>query len=226
MLAQLEETVDRLCADKRCKTMVITGAGRAFMAGADISDLKDGDPQNACHFSRESKRVFRKLEMARPFTIAAINGYALGGGLELAMACDARVAAETARMGITETAIGSFPGSGGTIRLPRLVGMGRAKLMLATAEKITAREALEYGLVEYVTPAEELLSFCGVLAHRIACNSTEAIAMGKRVMMLGAEMDIDRASELECAMIGLNYGTHDQMEGMKAFLEKRIPQFD
>lgn len=226
MLTELDEAIDRLCADARCRTVVITGAGRAFVSGADISVLEGGSPDDARRFSKRSKEIFRKLELARPFTIAAINGYALGGGLELAMACDLRVASETAKMGITEAAIGSFPGSGGTIRLPRLVGLGRAKAMLATAEKITAGDALAWGLVEYVTSPEKLLPFCGELARRIACNSTEAIAMGKRLMTISAETDIERASELECAMIGLNYGSHDQQEGMRAFLEKRPPEFN
>lgn len=226
MLEELEAIFDRLEEDKRCKVVILTGAGRSFVAGADISCMKEATAQEAMRFSKTTSHLFRKIELARPFTIAAVNGYALGGGLELALACDMRVAAETAKLGLPETAIGSFPGSGGTLRLPRLVGLGRAKELVATAEKLTASRALEIGLVEYAVPAEMLLDFCVELAERIAKNSTSAVAQGKRLMTLSAEMETEKACELMTAMIGLNYGTHDQSEGMKAFMEKRKPVFE
>ena len=226
MLSELENIIDRLNEDKDCKVVIITGNGRGFAAGADISCMKEATSQEAMRFSITTRRLFRKIELARPFTIAAVNGYALGGGMELALACDMRVASETAKLGLPETAIGSFPGSGGTQRLPRLVGIGRAKEILATAEKVAAARALEIGMVEYVVPNEELLPFCDQLAQRICKNSTSAIADGKRLMTLSMEMDTEKAAELMTVMIGLNYGTHDQSEGMKAFMEKRAPNFE
>lgn len=225
-LLEIEYLVDQINADKRCKVLIITGAGRSFIAGADISALKDASSSQAMAISTLTKRVYRKIELARPFVIAAVNGYALGGGLELALACDLRVAAEKAKLGLPETAIGSLPGSGGTQRLPRLIGLSRAKELLATAEKISAARALEIGLVDYAVPGDELLDFCEKLAAGICKNSTEAIAAGKKAMTIGMEMDMDKAMEYETALIGLNYGSHDQKEGMCAFTEKRTPNFE
>lgn len=225
MLQELEERLEALEQDPGCRALILTGQGRAFMAGADISCMQEATPQEAMAFSRLSQRVFRQLELARPFTIAAINGYALGGGLELALACDVRIAAQSARLGLPETAIGSFPGSGGTRRLARLCGPGRAKELLATAEKLSAEQARELGIVEHVVPDEELLDRCRELAKRVCCNSGEAIAQGKRLITLEAELPEDEASRLVTACIGQNYGSHDQREGMRAFLEKRSPRF-
>lgn len=226
MLDELEGMIDRLNEDESCKVIIITGEGRSFAAGADISCMKEASPQEAMRFSKTTTRLFRKIELARPFTIAAVNGYALGGGLELALACDVRVAADTAKLGLTETAIGSFPGSGGTMRLPKLVGLGRAKELLATAEKVPAARAMELGMVEHIVPSDKLMEFCRELAKRICKNSRNAIADGKRLMTLSYEMDAEKACELMTFMIGMNYGSKDQREGMRAFLEKREPHFE
>lgn len=225
-LVELERIVDELQENKDCKVIIITGNGRAFVSGADISKLKGASQEHSRVYSRQAKKVYRKLEIGRPFVIAAINGYALGGGCELVLACDVRVAAESAKIGLPETAIGSIPGSGGTQRLPRLIGLGYAKEIMATAEKVPAARAKEIGLVNHVVPDDQLMSFCLELAGRIACNSTSAIAMGKKLMTDGLEMDMDKAMELETLMIGTNYGSHDQREGMAAFMEKRKPVFE
>lgn len=226
MLDELEEIIDTLNADETCKVIIITGVGRGFVAGADISCMKEASPQEAMRFSKTTTRLFRKIELAKPFTIAAVNGYALGGGLELALACDMRVAADTAKLGLPETAIGSFPGSGGTMRLPKLVGLGKAKEILATAEKVPAEKALQMGMIEHVVSGDILLQFCKELAEKICKNSRNAIADGKRLMTLSYEMDAEKACELMTYMIGTNYGSKDQREGMRAFLEKREPHFE
>lgn len=225
MLNELEDIFNRFNKDEECKVIIITGSGRAFAAGADISYMKDATPEEAMHFSNTTTRLFREIELANPTTIAAINGYALGGGLELALACDIRIASDQAKLGLPETAIGSFPGSGGTLRLPRLVGLGRAKEILATAEKISAPRALEINMIEHIVPGEALLDYCRELACRISKNSRNAIANGKRLMTLSYEMDAEKAAELMTYMIGMNYGSRDQREGMRAFLEKREPHF-
>lgn len=225
MLLALERILDDLTHDTSCRVLILTGEGRGFMAGADISCMQEATAQEAMAFSRATHRIFRKLELARPFTIAAVNGYALGGGLELAMACDVRVAAESARMGLPETAIGSFPGSGGTQRLVRLCGLGRAKELLATAEKLSARQAVELGIVEHVVPDSQLMDHCTELARRICRNSGAAIAQGKRLMTLSLDMTEEESAWMVTSQIGQNYGSYDQREGMRAFLEKRAPCF-
>ncbi len=225
-LADLDHIVDELIANKDCKVLILTGAGRAFISGADISTLKEATKEHSRAYSRLAKQVYRKLETGRVFTIAAVNGYALGGGLEMIISCDVRVAAESAKMGIPETSIGSIPGSGGTQRLPRLVGLGYAKEMMATAEKIPGPRAAQIGLVNHCVPDAELMPFCMELANRVAANSTTSIAMGKKLMTEGLEMDIERAFEMETLMVGINYGGHDQREGMRAFMEKRKPEFE
>lgn len=226
MLKRLDGIIRMLDEDKKCKVIIITGNGRAFAAGADISALKEASSESAMYFSKVAKETYRDIELARPFTIAAVNGYALGGGLEMILACDMRIAAYGAKMGIPECAIGSLPGSGGTQRLPRLVGLGRAKEILATADKVEAKKASSIGLVEYAVPPEELMQFSRRLAEKICRNSTNAIYLGKKAMSMGYDMDLEKGLELETLMIGLNYGTYDQREGMRAFAEKREPRFE
>lgn len=225
-LAELEEMVDGLEEDKSCRVLVFTGTGRGFISGADISKLKTASKEHSMAYSKLAKRLYGKFERGRIITIAAINGYALGGGLEFAIACDIRIAAKSAKLGITETSIGSIPGSGGTLRLPRLIGLGHAKEMLATAEKMPAERAGQIGLVNHVTEDEDLLEKTYELAKTIAGNSTTAIAVGKQLMTDALEMDILRAAELETLKVGANYGGHDQREGMAAFMEKRKPEFE
>ena len=225
-LYHLDSIVDELQANRACRVIIITGTGRGFVSGADVRELKCASQEHSRAYSRKAKSVYRKLEIGRPVTIAAINGYALGGGCELTLGCDIRVAAESAKIGLTETALGSIPGSGGTQRLPRLIGLGYAKEMLVTAEKVPAARAKEIGLVNHVVPDDQLMPFCMDLAKRIARNSSTAIGMGKKLMTDGLEMDLEKAFEMETLMIGTNYGGHDQREGMAAFMEKRTPEFE
>lgn len=226
VLQSLENTIHLINNDKTIKVVILTGSGeKSFVAGADIAAMKDMTPVQAQDFSRLGQRVFRAIETARPVTIAAINGYALGGGCELAMACDIRIASEKAKMGIPEVTLGVFPSFAGTQRLPRLVGLGYAKEMLATAKKVPAEEALRIGLVNHVVPADQLMERCEALAAEICQHSTAAIAYGKMSMTAGLEMDMDRTLEHEATLFGLTFSTEDQREGMGAFLEKRPPKF-
>ena len=182
--------------------------------------------EKTVRFSRAFKELYKTIEFARPYTIAAINGFALGGGLEMALACDTRVAAKSAKLGLVEPAIGSFPGGGGLLRLPRIIGLGKAKEFYAIAERMPAEEAAQYGVVDHVVEDPELIDYCVALGERIAKNSTTAIAMGKRIMTMGYEMDIDRASELETAWLGYYAESHDRLEGRAALKEKRRPNFE
>lgn len=226
VLLALEGTLDLLEQDGAVRAVILTGAGgRAFVAGADIAAMRDMTPEQARRFSRLGQRVFGMVEQLSKPVIAAIDGYALGGGCELAMACDIRVATPKSKLGIPEVTLGVFPSFGGTQRLPRLVGLGVAKELLATARKVPAEEARAMGLLNHVVPEEELMSFCEELAHTISQNSAPAVAWGKQCMNQGMEMDLDRALELESALFGLTFSTPDQKEGMGAFLEKRKPLF-
>ena len=226
VLQELYDTFMGLDEDTTVKVVILTGVKKAFVAGADIAAMSKYTPAEAEVFSAFGHKVFDMIENVRPVTIAAVNGFALGGGCELAMSCDIRVASEKAKMAIPETSLGIFPGFAGTQRLPRLVGLGIAKEMLATASMIDAARAYETGLVNHVVPAEELMTFCENLAQKVVKNSTSAISAGKRLMTEGFDMPFEKAEELEAAYFGILFAGHDQREGMAAFLEKRAPEFD
>lgn len=226
VLKELDGAIDALNHDTSVRVVILTGVNKAFVAGADIASMKDMTPEEALAFSRLGQSTFDHISAARPTTIAAINGFALGGGCELAMSCDIRIAADKAKLGIPETSLGVFPGFAGTQRLPRLVGLGIAKELLATAQHISAERAYEIGLVNHVVPKEELLPYCYDLAEKIAKNSVNAIAAGKQMMSMGYEMDFAKAEEYEATRFAVTFASHDQKEGMAAFLEKRSPQFD
>ena len=226
VLQELYDTFMGLDEDTTVKVVILTGVKKAFVAGADIAAMSKYTPAEAEVFSAFGHKVFDMIENVRPVTIAAVNGFALGGGCELAMSCDIRVTSEKAKMAIPETSLGIFPGFAGTQRLPRLVGLGIAKEMLATASMIDAARAYEIGLVNHVVPAEELMTFCENLAQKVVKNSTSAISAGKRLMTEGFDMPFEKAEELEAAYFGILFAGHDQREGMAAFLEKRAPEFD
>lgn len=225
VLKELNEIFNVLDNDPEVKVVILTGVEKSFVAGADIAAMSKMSPEEAEAFSRFGQSVFDFIENMKPVTIAAVNGYALGGGCELAMACDIRVAAETAKIAIPETSLGVFPGFAGTQRLSRLVGLGIAKEMLATAEMITAQRAYEIGLVNHVVKKENLVSFCEELAGKIMKNCKKSIAIGKHLMNVGKEMAFDKAEAYEAALFGVIFSTIDQKEGMRAFLEKRSPKF-
>lgn len=226
VLLEMEAVVKLLEQNGAVKVMVLTGAGeKAFVAGADIAAMQKMGPAEAEVFSRVGHRVMDRLEKTRIFTIAAVNGYALGGGCEVAIACDMRIASENAKLGIPEVTLGLFPGFGGTQRLPRLVGLGRAKELLATGQPVSAAQARDMGLVNQVVKPAELMPCCIATAEKIAGNSGSAISFGKQAMNAGMEMDQDKAMEYEAALFALVFTTADAKEGMTAFVEKRRASF-
>lgn len=226
VLRALETIMEDIEHNSEIKVVILTGEGeKAFVAGADIAAMQNMNPSEASSFSSYGQRVFNKIENLSKIVIAAINGFALGGGCELAMACDIRVASEMSKFGIPEVSLGVIPGFGGTQRLPRLVGLGIAKEMLATGKQMTAVESYNYGLVNHVVAFEDLMTFCVGLAESIAKNSSEAISFGKNAMNVGLEMDKNKGLAYETALFGMSFSTTDQIVGMDAFLNKRKAQF-
>ena len=224
-IAELGAAVDALVADPAVGGIILTGAGRAFVAGADIAVLAAQGPVEARERARKGQAVFRRIEMSPKPVIAAVNGFALGGGCELAMACHVRIASESAKFGQPEVKLGITPGFGGTQRLARLVGRGRALQLLLTGEQIGAAEALRIGLVNAVVPATELpAAAAGMLAQMLA-NAPLAIALCLEAVGLGLDMTVDEGCALEANHFGLLAATDDMREGMRAFLEKRPAQF-
>ena len=223
VIADLDVVLDQIDTDTvRC--LIVRGAGdKAFVAGADISQMKDLDQDEGEDFSEEGNRVFRKLCHLPIPTIAAIGGYALGGGCELAMACDIRICSEKAVFGQPEVTLGITPGFGGTQRLPRLVGRGMAKQLIFTGMNINAQEAYRIGLVNAVYTPEELYPAAEKLAKRIAANAPIAVRAAKRAINEGMQVDMTQGVAFEADEFGSCLGTEDQQEGMGAFLEKRKP---
>jgi len=204
----------------RC--LIITGAGdKAFAAGADISQMATASKEGGVAYSQMGNVLFRKIETFPIPVIAAINGFALGGGCELAMSCDIRLASEKALFGQPEVGLGITPGFGGTQRMARLIGAGRAKELIYTGRNMKAAEALAVGLVEAVYPPEELMAEAEKLARRIAGNAPIAVRICKKSINEGLETDIDSGIAIEVKNFATCFETHDQREGMAAFLEKR-----
>lgn len=224
---ELAQAISRIEKDKSIGAVVLTGAGeKAFVGGADIGELRALESAvSGVEMSRRAQSLMACLEeLAKP-VIAAINGFALGGGLELALACDIRLAAETARLALSEINLGIIPGSGGTQRLPRLVGKGMAKYLIFTGGQISAREALEIGIVEKVYPAGELLAEAKKLAANLANKAAIALTLAKRVINAGLDVDLATGCTVEAHYFGIVSGTADAKEGTGAFLEKRQAQF-
>ncbi len=225
-LLELEGAFAELEAAPEVRVVIITGAGeKAFVAGGDIAANQAYTPLQAREFALLAQRVLDAIERCRKPVIAAINGYAVGGGCELALACDLRLAADGARLGQPEINLGIIPGWAGTQRLPRLVGRGRALELLFTGDLIDAAEALRIGLVNRVVPGSELLPEARRLAARIAAKSQVALRLCKEAVHHGLELDSARAAHLEADLFALCFATDDQKEGMRAFLEKRKPVF-
>jgi enoyl-CoA hydratase len=214
----------RECAESRA--IILTGAGdKAFVAGADISEMAPMSPWTAREFSELGHVLTALLEDIPCAAIAAVNGYALGGGLELAVACDMIYASENARLGLPEVSLGVTPGFGGTQRLVRLVGKLHAKEMIFTGEMIDAKRALEIGLVNAVMPREQLLAHCRAVAAKIATRGPLAVARAKRLVERGYDMPLRAANRQEAESFALLFDTEDRREGMRAFIEKRPPRF-
>lgn len=222
VLKDLNTLVDEVNADEEIRVLILTGSGeKAFVAGADIGEMSSLSKTEGEAFGKKGNDAFRKLETLPIPTIAAVNGYALGGGCELAMACDIRICADTAVFGQPETGLGITPGFGGTQRLARLVGPGMAKQLIYSARNIKADEALRIGLVNAVYPAEELMPAAEKLAETIAKNAPIAVRACKQAINEGLELPMDEAIVLEEKLFGSCFETEDQKEGMGAFLEKR-----
>lgn len=205
--------------------VILTGTGRAFVAGADIGEVGAASPVEARRLARKGQEVFRLFETSPKPTIAAVNGFALGGGCEVAMCCHVRVASEAARFGQPEVKLGLLPGYGGTQRLPRLVGKGRALQLLLTGEMIDAAEAYRIGLVNLVVPAAELIDRARVLLTAMIANAPAALALTIEAVNSGYDLPLEEALRHEATAFGLSAATEDMREGTRAFLEKRPPRF-
>jgi enoyl-CoA hydratase len=225
-LSELEQCVGAIEQDGAIRAMILTGSGeKAFAAGADINELAALQPVEAKAHARRGQRLFSRIEnLAKP-SIAAINGFALGGGLELAMACTIRIASENARLGQPEVKLGILPGYGGTQRLPRLVGKGAALALLLTGEQIPAQEAYRLGLVQQVVPQTELPGAARQWAGKMLANAPVALALCLEAVNAGLEMPLGEAMRLEADQFALSCATEDMREGTRAFLEKRKAEF-
>lgn len=225
-LAEIRSALEDIAADKAIKVVIVTGAGdKAFVAGADIAYMQPLSAVEGREFSDYGEKTLRMLEQLEKPVIAVINGFALGGGCELAMACDIRLAADNALFAQPEVGLGVIPGFGGTQRLSRLTGEGRAKELIFTADTINAQEAYRIGLVNHVYPAADLMDEAKKLAKRIASKGNLAVGFAKFAIGKGMQVDIDTAMSIESDMFGMCSSTFDQKEGMGAFLEKRKPKF-
>ena len=218
--------LDQVQRSSEVRCLILTGVGRAFCAGGDISEESEKDVLSGYAFSVLGHQMTNALASCKLPIIAAINGYALGGGLEYALACDLRFAAETAKLGAPESNLGVIPGAGGTQRLPRLVGTAKAKEMIYTGKKYTAEECLQMGLVDRVFPAEDLLDETVAFARSLAERSPLSIQITKFAIDRGIELDLANALDLEATLYGLIHSTRDAKEGLNAFLEKREPHFE
>jgi enoyl-CoA hydratase/carnithine racemase len=214
-----------IAEDRDVRAVVITGAGRAFCAGADIKEWKE--PTSVVE-DREERLRLSFWEAMRRYAwpvIAAINGYALGGGCELAMCCDIRIASELAELGLTEVTLGIIPGGGGTQRLPRLVGRGKALELIVTGKRISAQEAWRLGLVEQVVPPDQLMPTAQALAQTIVARAPLAVKYAKEAIVRGLDLPLEEGLQVEAELSNLLRSTEDRMEGARAFKEKRPPQF-
>ncbi|HSJ25511.1 MAG TPA: enoyl-CoA hydratase-related protein [Longimicrobiales bacterium] len=223
---QLDAVVREVRDDDTIRAVILTGAGeKAFVAGADIAELSKMGPIDGVQVSRAGQDTFRELERLPKPVIAAVNGFALGGGLELAMACHIRVASAKAKFGLPEVKLGIIPGYGGTVRLPRLVGRGRATELMLTGDMIDAAEAYRIGLVNRVEEPDALMGAARDMARKMAANGPVAIAMALEAVDRGMSTTLDDAQILESRLFGLLASTEDMREGMTAFLEKRKAEF-
>ncbi|HZD50800.1 MAG TPA: enoyl-CoA hydratase-related protein [Silvibacterium sp.] len=224
LFAELESAIDEIAADLAVRAVILTGAGeKAFAAGADIQELAQVSAIEGQQLALRGQRLFSKIETLRVPVIAAINGFALGGGCELALVCTIRIASETAKLGQPEVKLGIIPGYGGSQRLPRLVGKGAGLKLILTGEMITAAEALRIGLVEEVVPADQLMARAEQVAKAIAAQAPLAVAKCLEAVHAGYDLPLGEALALEAALFGLCCGTTDKAEGTRAFLEKRVP---
>lgn len=226
LLDELEAALDKIEADPTYRVLLITGSGdKSFAAGADIAELRGLSTQQGKRLSRRGQRLFERLERSHLFVIAAINGFALGGGLELAMACDIRVMAHSAKVGLPEVSLGIIPGYGGTQRMTKLVGAAHAVELIATGRKIDSHHAWRIGLVNHVVPAEQLLETCRGIAGEVLSNAPLSVAASKRAVRAAVEMPAGEGYQVEAREFATLCTTKDVEEGMTAFFEKRKAEF-
>lgn len=226
LLDQLDEVFDNLEAREDVPVVILKGGGeKAFAAGADIKNFPELDQITGERLTSRNQQVVKKIEDFKGPVIAAIRGYALGGGCEIALACDIRIASEDAKFGQPEVSLGVIPGMGGTQRLPRLIPLGKAKEMVYTGNMINAEEALKIGLIDKITKSEELLEEAKKLALRILDNGPLAIQSAKRVINSGINLPLSEGLKGEAKYFGYLCGTEDKIEGTRAFFEKRKPNF-
>jgi enoyl-CoA hydratase len=224
LFAELDDAFATLAGDSAIRAVILTGAGeKAFAAGADIAELASLSATEGQKLAQRGQAVFRRIETCGKPVIAAIQGFALGGGCELAMSCTIRIASERARLGQPEVKLGLLPGYGGTQRLPRLAGKGAALKLLLTGDMVGAEEAFRIGLVDEVVPAEALMSRAETLARAIAQQAPLAVSACLRAVDGGYDLPLDAGLELEASLFGLACATEDKAEGTRAFLEKRAP---
>lgn len=223
---ELDHALAAAEADEQVRVLIVTGAGeKAFVSGADISELAGLDPRSGTRTAEFGQRVFRRLETMGKPSIAAINGYALGGGCELAMACTIRVASDNAKIGLPEVTLGVIPGYAGTQRLPRIVGRGAAMDLILTGRAVDANEALRLGLVSQVVPPAELGDAARKTALRIQRNGPLAVRAAMQAVDHGLDVGFEHGCRMEAALFGLLCATDDMREGLRAFLDKRKAEF-
>ncbi|HVP14287.1 MAG TPA: enoyl-CoA hydratase-related protein [Terriglobales bacterium] len=225
-LEEIDRAVSAFTADEARGALIVTGAGeKSFVAGADIEELAGLSPREAEATSRFGQGVMDRIERCGKPVLAAVNGYALGGGCELALACHVRIASDNAAFGLPEVGLGLIPGYGGTQRLPRLIGPGRALELIATGRRLRAEEALAIGLVSRVVPSSRLLDEAEQLALAILANGPLAVAAALEAVRRGSELPLDAGLRLESALFGMVSSSEDAREGLRAFLEKRPARF-
>ncbi|REK61798.1 MAG: enoyl-CoA hydratase [Brevibacillus sp.] len=225
-LFTLRRLIAEIDADREIRAVVVTGAGeKAFCSGADLKERRTMTELQVQLYIRTIRDTFSELERLPKPVIAAINGVALGGGTELALACDLRVMSETAQMGLTETSLGIIPGAGGTQRLPRLIGKGKAKELIFTARRVNAEEALAIGLVNRTAPPDQVMTSALQLAEEIAANAPLALAQAKFAIDYGMEADLATGLAIESSAYQVLIPTRDRLEGLEAFREKRKPVY-
>jgi len=229
LTSEIDDALTDAENDKEIYAVILTGGLKSFISGTDMDFLLgDGEaltPQRMYDLSVPTQAIYRHLAAYRKPTIAAIAGYAFGGGLELSLCCDFRIAAEKAKLGTPEIKLGIFPGAGGTQRLTRMIGMTRAKELVLTGDPILAEEALTLGMLNRVVPVDKLMDEARAFAKKFKNSPTFAVEMAKAVMERGMNMGLTEALEVERLGFAMLYSTHDQSEGLKAFLEKRPPRF-
>lgn len=225
LLEELRDVFRQLEKDPEVYVVILTGCERSFVAGADIAEMSGLDAGGGKAFGELGTAVFREIELSSKIVLAAINGYALGGGCELAMACDLRIASSKAKFAQPETGLGIIPGFAGTQRLARLIGIGRAKELIYTGEVIDAAEAYRIGLVNRVTDPEDLLEVCNEIADKIVSKAPVALRYAKEAITWGMETNLEGGIKLENNLFGLCFATADQKRGMQAFLNKEKTEF-